>query len=361
VVVVVGLQADLPDLVSKVGRLCDCKAGPAGAVSGYLAFGTSMDYLYVHKRVPYPLTVEVYGGGNVGKLAAGESNKDLTAWPIVSKSGAPVAASAQFQRRRLQQRQQQEEGSLQGHLLLGRRLLGWARDVLQTAVGAEGVQQGPDAAGIVSNQQQQQRPRKGVRRRRRRRRFSQRLGLLPNATAAAAAAVPAAGDAAGAAAGVGAGGFSAGGNLAQLRQQAKQQLLQDQQSSSGAAGVLSIPNDAQAAVGAQPKGGSEGGAVEGDAILSMVAAAQLHQRGCFDAFNPTDEAEYRRVIADWLAASVIMMKHMMQGEEGQKMIAQVAAGGGVHSSTSSKGQQHSGISIHEPAAASSNSSSTGGH
>jgi hypothetical protein len=61
-------QADLPDLVAKVGRLCNCKAGPAGAVSGYLAFGTSMDYLYVHKRVPYPLTVEVYGGDNIGEL-----------------------------------------------------------------------------------------------------------------------------------------------------------------------------------------------------------------------------------------------------------------------------------------------------
>jgi hypothetical protein len=93
----------------------------------------------------------------------------------------------------------------------------------------------------------------------------------------------------------------------------------------------------------------------------MVAAAQLHQRGCFDAFNPTDEAEYRRVAAEWLAASVIMMKHMLEGEEGQKMIAQVAAGAAVDSSVSSKGQQHSGISIHEPAAASSNSSTAGGH
>lgn len=38
-----GLPAALPGLVGRVGRLCECVAGPAGAVSGYLAFGSSMD------------------------------------------------------------------------------------------------------------------------------------------------------------------------------------------------------------------------------------------------------------------------------------------------------------------------------
>jgi hypothetical protein len=33
-----------------------------------------MDYTYVHKKVPYPLTVEVFGGGNIGKLGPGESS-----------------------------------------------------------------------------------------------------------------------------------------------------------------------------------------------------------------------------------------------------------------------------------------------
>lgn len=66
-----GLQADLPQLVAQIGRLCECKAGPAGAVSGYLAFGSSMDYVYMMKKVPYPLTVEVYGGGDIGKLQPG--------------------------------------------------------------------------------------------------------------------------------------------------------------------------------------------------------------------------------------------------------------------------------------------------
>lgn len=64
-------KADMPELVATVGRICDCKVGPAGAVSGYLAFGSSMDFLYAAKRVPYPLTVEVYGGGGFGKLQPG--------------------------------------------------------------------------------------------------------------------------------------------------------------------------------------------------------------------------------------------------------------------------------------------------
>jgi hypothetical protein len=37
-------QADTGALLDAVGRLCSCRAGPAGAVSGYLAHGTSMDW-----------------------------------------------------------------------------------------------------------------------------------------------------------------------------------------------------------------------------------------------------------------------------------------------------------------------------
>lgn len=57
--------------MSTIGTMCNCKAGPAGSVSGYLAFGSSMDFAYTQARVPYPLTVEVYGGGDFGKLRPG--------------------------------------------------------------------------------------------------------------------------------------------------------------------------------------------------------------------------------------------------------------------------------------------------
>jgi hypothetical protein len=40
------LPPAMPALMRELGRVCNCKAGPAGAVSGYLAYGTSMDYMY---------------------------------------------------------------------------------------------------------------------------------------------------------------------------------------------------------------------------------------------------------------------------------------------------------------------------
>ena len=41
--------------------------GAAGQVSGYLAFGTSMDYMYEELKVPYPITIEVWGENGEGK------------------------------------------------------------------------------------------------------------------------------------------------------------------------------------------------------------------------------------------------------------------------------------------------------
>ena len=402
-------QADLPDLVGKVGRLCDCKAGPAGAVSGYLAYGTSMDYLYVHKRVPYPLTVEVYGGGNIGKLGAGERNQELTAWPTVTKSGAPTTAAAQFQRRLLQQQQQQQEGERD---LAGRSWTGWLRRLLQAPAAGEdaaAANAGQQAAAVeqppLLPQQQHGQRRRHRRRRRHRQQRLTKPGLLPDITAAAGGAAAGAGVAAaeaepssstdastGAAtatpepvvaaaslaaaaagevpAGLAGGlapaagsGFSAGGvGLEQLRQQAKQQLLQQPIRGRTAPASLSIANEPLPSDQLQQQQGGEGGQ-EQDAILSMVTAAAPHQRSCFDAFNPVTEPEYRRVVADWLAASLIMMKHMVAGEEGQKMIAQVAAGAGQgqHGRVGSKGQQASGISVREPVGTNSSAAFLGGH
>eukprot|EP00955_Chlamydomonas_euryale_P042746 352421-Chlamydomonas_euryale.AAC.27 len=64
-------QTQLQSLMDSVGAVCHCITGPAGAVSGYLAYGTTMDYMYVELGVPYALTIEVYGAGNEGKLKAG--------------------------------------------------------------------------------------------------------------------------------------------------------------------------------------------------------------------------------------------------------------------------------------------------
>lgn len=75
-------QADLDSLVSTMGKLCNCQAGPAGAVSSYLAFGTSMDWLWTQLGTPYPLTLELYGSGSEGKLPVGHTNKRLNDWPV---------------------------------------------------------------------------------------------------------------------------------------------------------------------------------------------------------------------------------------------------------------------------------------
>ena len=59
------------ELVEKMGNMCQCTTGPSGAVSGYLAYGTSMDYMYHAVHVPYPLTIEIFGGGGEGLLKPG--------------------------------------------------------------------------------------------------------------------------------------------------------------------------------------------------------------------------------------------------------------------------------------------------
>lgn len=56
------------EVLLKSGDVCRCQAGPAGAVSNYLAYGTGMDFMYTQLGVPYALTYEVYGSDNAGLL-----------------------------------------------------------------------------------------------------------------------------------------------------------------------------------------------------------------------------------------------------------------------------------------------------
>jgi hypothetical protein len=51
-----------------------------------------------------------------------------------------------------------------------------------------------------------------------------------------------------------------------------------------------------------------------DSILTLVAKAARDQQSCFTMFNPPTEAEYRRVVGDWLASFLLMMRHMAAGE-----------------------------------------------
>eukprot|EP00884_Botryococcus_braunii_P007354 jgi/Botrbrau1/1661/Bobra.116_2s0005.1 len=65
------LPADTLEVLEKMNIFCECMNGAAGKVAGYLAFGSSMDYMYVKEHVPYSLTFEVFGPDGLGKIARG--------------------------------------------------------------------------------------------------------------------------------------------------------------------------------------------------------------------------------------------------------------------------------------------------
>jgi hypothetical protein len=65
------LQKDMEALMARIGGLCRCRAGPGGAASGYLAFGTGMDFMYAQAGVKYSLTMEVFGANQEGMLRPG--------------------------------------------------------------------------------------------------------------------------------------------------------------------------------------------------------------------------------------------------------------------------------------------------
>ncbi|KXZ54924.1 hypothetical protein GPECTOR_4g996 [Gonium pectorale] len=84
-----GMPADLSDLLLKSGDVCRCMAGPAGAVSNYLAYGTGMDFMYTQLGVPYALTYEVFGGSGI--LAPGSKNQPLDSYPYATDDGIAKA------------------------------------------------------------------------------------------------------------------------------------------------------------------------------------------------------------------------------------------------------------------------------
>eukprot|EP00854_Cymbomonas_tetramitiformis_P004770 gene4770-5832_t len=128
------LPADTPSLLSKMDVHCECENGAAGQVSGYLAFGTSMDYFYQELLTPYPMTVEVYGPDNIGKkakpkrqlrwhegpaLSEGDSGgKALTLLERAGDGDDPLADSPEAGRRLHQ------NGQAQAQRMWGRRELG---------------------------------------------------------------------------------------------------------------------------------------------------------------------------------------------------------------------------------------------
>lgn len=71
------LMADTHVVLEQLNVWCQCMHGAGGIVAGYLAYGTSMDYMYERLHVPYPLTIEVYGPKGLGKLSTGGHPRHL--------------------------------------------------------------------------------------------------------------------------------------------------------------------------------------------------------------------------------------------------------------------------------------------
>jgi hypothetical protein len=68
-------------------------------------------------------------------------------------------------------------------------------------------------------------------------------------------------------------------------------------------------------------------------LLALLHAAEPGVQACFQAFNPTHSEEYRRVVADWVAALLVSLKHVVDNMEGLKRVH-----GRGNSSSSSAGR-----------------------
>jgi hypothetical protein len=140
-------------------------------------------------------------------------------------------------------------------------------------------------------------------------------------------------------------GFTHGQRLPALRQQALLQITQSQLEAAQSAADPDVSAAASAGLAAaaamqstgrgdpalawqqqqqQPLNGTDGQQLDhhhqqqqqeqGDVIWGLVARAEKDQQACFNMFNPADEAEYRRVVGDWLASFLLMLRHMAAGE-----------------------------------------------
>ena len=90
-----GLGSDTVPLLEALNVHCGCTRGPGGAASSYLAFGTSMDWMWQQLGVRYSLTFELYGTNKEGKRPA-----DWVLPPTPTEPFEPVADTAPRGRRR---------------------------------------------------------------------------------------------------------------------------------------------------------------------------------------------------------------------------------------------------------------------
>ena len=88
-----GLPPDAGWLLERLNAHCECVHGAGGEVSGYLAKGTSMDWMYGEAETPYPLTFELWGEHGEGKqrTSAEDDGKEAPGRTATRKRKKPLA------------------------------------------------------------------------------------------------------------------------------------------------------------------------------------------------------------------------------------------------------------------------------
>jgi hypothetical protein len=247
---------------------------------------------YAHAKVPYPLTVEVYGSDGQGKLGAGQANRPLGEFAAENMTAAEAAAVASTARSRGGDNSGAAAGSAAGALAGFAAKLGlWNAGSgrlrrHRDSGGGAGEASAAAAAGrrLHHHQQQQQ----------------QRRRLLLQAADALES--------------VGGGGVKLPAPCHHHQQQ--------QQSSQGS--VRSRRRLVQELASQPPPAAAAAVADAGadDAILAAYNKGDPSGRACFRMFNPLDSPTYRRVVGDWLAAFVVALRHVARHHH-----AAAAAGG----------------------------------
>lgn len=159
------LPADTQVVLEQLNVWAQCMHGAAGSTAGYLAFGTSMDYMYDKLHIPYPLTIEVYGPEGLGKLSAGGHPRHLLQADLVQPkvqtgvNDAPILDQLPVDPARNMQGGQQAAGQQHPADLAQSQQQGALDQQQHSANLAQNKQQGgldqqQHPAGLVQNKQQ---------------------------------------------------------------------------------------------------------------------------------------------------------------------------------------------------------------
>ncbi|KAG2435855.1 hypothetical protein HXX76_007050 [Chlamydomonas incerta] len=334
-----GLPGDMGEVLLKSGDVCRCQAGPAGAVSNYLAYGTGMDFMYTQLGVPYALTYEVYGSDNAG-LLGGRKNQPLESFPFANDDRIAKTVSRPddiFPKglgHHQHHSQHQKQHRATAHAARARRRSAWEQQPGAEGAGLASTAAGDDTAAEARGSGADT---PGWRRRAAalRRMYAKRGAEGEGAAIAErfrASAFGGAGDGsrrlrayttprygshdvAGEDADVDA---DADGDV-DAESLAAAVFLGSDRHAGGRGRAALEAQEAEVEVEAEAEGSSAGAArtlqaeamaVREDAILTMVRSRPEVLQRCFDIFNPPPGPTYRDVVARWVVILLYTLDHV---------------------------------------------------